>query len=236
MAHGGKYAAYLLRPPVLSCTLRQVGRSRGPARLRRDSVRDAGKGGRMASYMQAVGRYGPRVVQGPHAMEDELVAWMATDAGANPHVVRMVLGQLGRVLRFYLRRGSPVVLPGVGRFRLTMGQDQDLRLSFSLDKDLRKDLRDRRAFVGRTEFTERSRWTPQQYKARWDAEFPDDPLELPASDTDSPTARRRARRGAAWGGLRRPGDVGSGTAETLPTPDRSDDGGLINGGRHAPRS
>ena len=171
----------------------------------------------MASYMQAVGRYGPRVVQGPHAMEDELVAWMATDASANPHVVRMVLGQLGRVLRFYLRRGSPVVLPGVGRFRLTMGKDQELRLNFSLDKDLRKDLRDRRAFVGRTEFTERTRWTPDQYKARWDAEFPDDPLELPASDADSPTARRRARRGAAWGGVRLSGARQSGVDDGTPT-------------------
>jgi hypothetical protein len=160
----------------------------------------------MASYMQAVSRYGPRVIQGPHALEDELVAWMATDAGANPHAVRLVLGQLGRVLRFYLRRGSPVVLPGVGRFRMTMGRDQELRVHCTVDKDLRQDLKDRRSFVGRTEHTERARWTPAQYKARWDAEFPDDPLQLPAGDTESPSARRRARRGAAWGGLRRRGE------------------------------
>lgn len=168
----------------------------------------------MASYMQAVSRYGPRVIQGPHALEDELVAWMAADAGANSHAVRLVLGQMGRALRFYLRRGSPVVLPGVGRFRLTMGQDLELRLNFTVDKDLRRDLRDRRTFVGRTENTQHARWTPEQYKAHWDAEFPDDPLELPAGDPATESARRRARRGAAWGGTRRRPGSGPGASAT----------------------
>lgn len=174
----------------------------------------------MARYVQAVARYGPRVVQGPHARMDELARWIADDADINVHVARLALDELGRVLRFYLRRGSPVLIDGLGRFRVTMGQDMALRLHFAADKDLRSDLSDARAFVGRTEHGERARWTPERYKAEWDAEFPDDPLELPAGGGVGRTAGRKARAGGNWGGARRKAgksDVGS--PEILPSRD-----------------
>ena len=55
----------------------------------------------MATLIQAVGRYGPRTVQGPHAEIDELCAWMARSSGLNPNNAKQAFAELGDALVFY---------------------------------------------------------------------------------------------------------------------------------------
>ena len=133
----------------------------------------------MARLVQAVARYGPRAVDGPQARTEELADWMVV-AGLNRNVARMVLGEIGNAIRFHLLRGSPVVIPGVGRLRVTVGQDLEPRLRFVPDRALLRDVRDREQFSGRIANARRADWTHEAYKAAWDAEFPDDPLEIPS--------------------------------------------------------
>lgn len=85
----------------------------------------------MAKMVQAVQKFGPKVVYGPTAKIDELAGWMARSSGLNPHAARMALGELSDAILFYLRRGSPVTLPGLGRFRVTVGRFGELRMHTS---------------------------------------------------------------------------------------------------------
>lgn len=150
----------------------------------------------MARLVQAVGRYGPRVIDGPHARTKDLAEWMAV-SGLNSNVAKMVIGELGNAIRFHLLRGSPVVLPGVGRLRVTVSQDVEPRLRFAPDRGLVRDVQNRGNFTGRVANAERAGYSHAEYKALWDAEFPDDPLQIPTAPARKPrpaVARRAARR------------------------------------------
>ena len=144
----------------------------------------------MATLIQAVGRYGPRAVQGPHAEIDELCAWMARSSGLNANNAKQAFAELGDALVFYLRRGGPVVIPGLGRLRLSMDRYGDLRLNFVAEKDLLLKVLDKKSFNGLVANPEAGNWTDEQYKAAWDADFPDDPLVLPP-----PRPRRKRHLG-----------------------------------------
>ena len=149
----------------------------------------------MARLVQAVGRYGPRVVDGPHARAKDLADWMAV-AGLNSNVARMVISELGNAMRFHLLRGSPVVLPGVGRLRVTVIQDMELRLRFAPDRALLQDVQDREQFAGRIANAQRGGLSHAEYKELWDAEFPDDPLQIPTGPPRKtrPAVVRRGKR------------------------------------------
>lgn len=134
----------------------------------------------MAKLFQAVSRYGPRVDQGGNVQLRELCDWMARSSGLNPNGARMALGEVGDGVAFYLRLGSPVVLPGLGRLRLTADRYGELRLNFVADKGLLLQVLNKQKFSGTMINAPAGHWTDAQYKEAWDAEFPDDPLELPA--------------------------------------------------------
>lgn len=134
----------------------------------------------MAKLFQAVSRYGPRVDQGGNVHLQELCDWMARSSGLNPNGARMALGEVGDGVAFYLRLGSPVVLPGLGRLRLTADRYGDLHLNFVADKGLLLQVLNKQKFSGTMINAPAGHWTDAQYKEAWDAEFPDDPLDLPA--------------------------------------------------------
>lgn len=135
----------------------------------------------MAKMVQAVQKFGPKVVYGPTAKIDELAGWMARSSGLNPNGSRMALGELSDAMLFYLRRGSSVILPGLGLFRITLARGGKLRLRIVPERSFLVDVRDTRHFVGKKSNPEREKWTDAEYKAAWDELFPDDPLELPAA-------------------------------------------------------
>ena len=133
----------------------------------------------MAKPMHAVARYGPRLAVAPPAETAEVTKWMAAGTGLSVHVARLMLDQLADALLFFLRRGSAVWLPGIGRLRVLMTRDGVLRLHLLPDKRLLAALQDREHLTATVEHAERIGWTDAQYQALWDAEFPDEPIEFP---------------------------------------------------------
>lgn len=133
----------------------------------------------MAKLIQAVGRFGPRLVAAEPVEARELTRWMAAGTGMSVHVARMLLAQLADALLYFLRRGSAVRVPGIGRLRVIMARDGTLRLHLVPDKRLLLAMQDREHLTATLEHPERIGWTDAEYKAHWDAEFPDDPLEIP---------------------------------------------------------
>jgi hypothetical protein len=134
----------------------------------------------MATMLQAVNRFGPKVVYGSPVKIDELADLMARSSGLNANAAQMALAELKDAILFYLKRGSPVVIPGLGRFKSTMGRDGELRLHFVPERRFTAAACNADTFRGKTARTETATWTDEEYKAAWDAEFPDDPLVLPA--------------------------------------------------------
>ena len=146
----------------------------------------------MAKPMHAISRYGPRLAPASPATDDELADQVAAGTNASPHMARMMLAQLSDALLYFLRRGSSVRVPGIGRFRAIMARDGSLRLHLVPDKRLVVALQDQEQLETTVEHAERIGWTDAQYKVLWDAEFPEDPLEVVVT---GPPRRRRLSPG-----------------------------------------
>jgi len=144
----------------------------------------------MARMIQAIRRYGPRPAYGTTVDLDQLAKWLARSSGLNQHAVRMTLGELHDAILFFAGVGAPVSIDGLARFRPTLSRDGTLRVRVAPSQELVTALRMRGGFAGDVINPERIGWTDAQYKALWDAEFPDDPLEIggPAEPGDEPQA------------------------------------------------
>lgn len=133
----------------------------------------------MARFIQAVRAYGPRIEHGPTVRQRELEKRLALSTGLQRSQVLHVLLDLSDALQDYLATGRPVVLEGIGRFSISTDSEGQLRMNFRAHRDLRRELATLENFEGRVANRDNLGLTPHDLKALWDAEFPDDPLELP---------------------------------------------------------
>jgi hypothetical protein len=133
----------------------------------------------MARLVQAAKRYGPQPNYSATVGIDTLSTWLASTSGLNASAVRMVLSELSHGILFFNRIGAPVAIPGLGRFRPTLGRDGRFRIKVATNQSLNNGINGRGAYAGTLRNAERIGWTNAQYKALWDAEHPDDPLEIP---------------------------------------------------------
>lgn len=133
----------------------------------------------MAKLVQAVARYGPRVVS-PRAVRDgELYEWLAGRTGLNRSQVAAVLYELSAAISFFNRAGMTLRLAGVGIFKPSIRNSGRLRIRYFMAPELRREMNATGAFGGEVVNRENIGVDPAGYKALWDAEFPDDPLDLP---------------------------------------------------------
>ncbi len=133
----------------------------------------------MASFIQAIVKFGPKIRYGEKVGLDELVERLADTTGQRRGEVMRVLFELEATLLFYNRRGRAVDIPGIGGFRPIIRGDGSMRMRYRPEHRLITQLRIRELFAGQIDNEQNIGLTPEQYKELWDAEFPEDPLEPP---------------------------------------------------------
>jgi len=132
----------------------------------------------MATLLQAIATYRPRIVNSRTMELAELADHLSVGTLVTAPIARMVLEELGRHALLQGRSGIKIRLPGIGLI------SQDLRMDgtpfplIRLDKDLRSGLADRNAFHADIKRSEMIGVPLAAYKARWDADHPDDPVIL----------------------------------------------------------
>jgi hypothetical protein len=132
----------------------------------------------MARIVQAVNQYGPKPEFGPTAQLDELAAWMASRTGLNKSEAMMLFQEMSEMILAFNMRGVPVKIPGVGIFSPGIDRAGTLRVNFRNDPALRKGSNAPGAYKGEIKNAERVGLDDAGYKALWDADHPDDPLEV----------------------------------------------------------
>ncbi len=134
----------------------------------------------MAKLVQAVRRFGPRVVR-PRALRDsELSEWLAGRTGLTRAQVAAVLYELSAAISFFNRAGMTLRLAGVGTFQPTIRHSGRLRIRYFMASELRREMNATGAFAGEIANRENIGLDFTSLKALWDTEFPDDPLEPPS--------------------------------------------------------
>lgn len=131
----------------------------------------------MASFIEAFVAYGPRIRRRRTVRLTELSERLADTTGLRSSEVMMVLLELREALLHYHRRGTALELPGIGTFYPTLKSDGRIRMLYRPDRALLTMLDNLDLFQGEIENRESIGLDFAAYKARWDAEHPDDPLE-----------------------------------------------------------
>jgi hypothetical protein len=187
----------------------------------------------MATMIEAYVAYGPKLKRKPTVRLDELSERLADTTGLRPSQVMMVLLELKASLLHYNRRGAALELPGIGTFTPGVKGDGRLHILYRPDRSLIGALDNPQTFLGEIANRGNVGLTPEDFKVLWDAEHPDDPLDLPVrGEVGATTAARatsRQTKGRAGGkATGRKAAAGTAAAQTaaaavvIPAPVTSD--------------
>ena len=126
----------------------------------------------MAKFIQAYRSYGPRLELNATASLEDVAELMSMRIGLNAPEVLQALREIGEVIAYLNKQGTPVKLPSVGTFKPSIRRDGDLHTF------LRDRINSPNAYRGPILNRENLDLDNEGFKALWDADHPDDPLDL----------------------------------------------------------
>jgi len=132
----------------------------------------------MANLIQAIQKFGPKLRLNNLVAQNDLAEWIAMRTGQTPGEVALMLLELAAAVLYFNRRGTPVKLAGLGIFSPSIGRDGTYRIKVRPDPSLVKGINADSAFNGRVFNRDAIGLDNNGFKALWDAEHPDDPLEI----------------------------------------------------------
>ncbi len=132
----------------------------------------------MARLLQAVSLYGPKIEYLSTSGLDDASENMSRRTGLNKSEAMMVFQEMGEVILDFNREGHPLKLPGVGTFTPYIDRDGTIVIRFRPEVTLKKGLNEDGFFRGNLKNAENTGLTNEEYKALWDADHPEDPLEI----------------------------------------------------------
>ena len=130
----------------------------------------------MASKIQAINAYRPRIKLGKRAGIDDLVEYIARSTGLNESTIRQVLIELRDATIFFNLRGQPVYLEGLGTYTPKIDLDGTVGVGHRADMKIKNSLNARGAFKGDVINAENIGKTGDELVALWNAAHPDDPV------------------------------------------------------------
>ncbi len=130
----------------------------------------------MASKIQAVNVYRPRIKLGKTAGMDELVPYMADRTGLNEGTISMVLKELRDAVIFFARSGRGAKVEGLGTYLPKVALDGGFSISHRLDADIKNALNAPGAFRGEIEHRDNIGKTVDELVAFWNTDNPADPV------------------------------------------------------------
>lgn len=130
----------------------------------------------MATRIEAVNAYRPKIKLGRIAGTDELVAFIARSTGLNESGVRQVLLELRDAAIFFNSQGRSVKLEGLGNYTPNIDLKGKLKISHRADSALINALNAGGAFRGDIINKDNIGKTSDELVAMWNADHPTDPV------------------------------------------------------------
>lgn len=132
----------------------------------------------MATLFQAVVAYGPRLEYNPTLELDQVAEWLAARSGVPPAQTEMVLKELRAAAIYFGRIGTPIRVPGVGRIRASLDRDGRFHVNIVPDPAVARALNAPGTYTGPIVNARAVGLDNAAYKALWDTDHPEDPLDL----------------------------------------------------------
>lgn len=128
----------------------------------------------MATFIQAVSTYGPRVVLSHTVQTKQIAEYISARTALNRGEIENVLSEINEAIVFFARQGSPVKLGRVGIFTPSINLKGVLDVGFRLDTTVDGMLNVDGAFTASVKNRENVGKTAEELKALWNEEHPAD--------------------------------------------------------------
>ncbi|MBK8985784.1 MAG: hypothetical protein IPM39_06830 [Chloroflexi bacterium] len=127
----------------------------------------------MASRIQAINAYRPKIKLGRTAETSELVEFIARSTGLNESGVRQVLLELRDTVIFFNKQGRSVKLEGLGTYAPSIDLEGKIKISHRADQSLKNAINAQGAFQGKIENRENIGKTGNELVAMWNGQNPE---------------------------------------------------------------
>lgn len=138
----------------------------------------------MASKIQAINSYRPRIDQGNTVQKAEYTRILARATTLNEGTVDSVIKETRDLIIQFGREGRAIKIEGIGVFTPTIGLDGSFDISVRPDNALIEGLNVPKTFSGSILNSENIGKTPDELVAKWNTEHSDDPVP---TTTPTPT-------------------------------------------------
>ena len=130
----------------------------------------------MASKIQAINVFRPKINLRPSVAMKELVEYIADRTGLNKGEIQMALSELSDAVQFYNKRGQGVKLQGLGTYLPKINLQGKFSISHRLDREIANELNAPGAFSGDIQNRQNIGKTPDELVALWNEAHPDGPV------------------------------------------------------------
>lgn len=133
----------------------------------------------MARLIQAISEYGPKLELDPTAETEGVIEWvMARNRLLSRGTVKVALMEIAEAVLHFNGQGIPVRLEELGIFTPSIDRNGAIKHGYRADVKLKQRSNAEGAYTGRITNGERIGLDNAGYKELWDADHPDDPLEV----------------------------------------------------------
>ena len=132
----------------------------------------------MATRIEALRDFGPRLKHNKTLDDRDLAQWVAMRTSMNPNVITLALLELKAAIIYHALQGTPLKLAGLFRVAPTIDRHGNIKLNLRVDADLKDTINNIKHYTGEIQNRANIGMTDEEMKALWDAVHADDPLEL----------------------------------------------------------
>ena len=130
----------------------------------------------MATKIQAIGAYAPKIKLGRTASLNELVKLISGRTGLNEGEISIVLKELRDAVIFFTQQGRGAKIEGLGTYLPKIRLDGRFDISHRLDVAIKNGLNTPGVFSGQIENRDNIGKTSDELIALWNQDHPTDPV------------------------------------------------------------
>jgi hypothetical protein len=130
----------------------------------------------MATLQDLLDQYKPELDLEEPVSAEELVSYLEENSDLESATIEAVLSQLPDALYWFLIRGRPVILPGVGQIRPTIDLDGTIRAGLAADDDLVARMSEPEAYRAGIERRENIGADVERLAQMWNSSHPNDKI------------------------------------------------------------
>jgi hypothetical protein len=132
----------------------------------------------MAKLITAISAYRPRIDYSSTIGTDVLAEYISRRTALNPGSIWLILHELYDAFLFFFSIASPIHLERVGIYRPIIRTDGSFVINFRPHPSLRSGINELGFFSGGIINRQNIGLTKEDYIALWNADHPDDPIEI----------------------------------------------------------